>query len=36
MNIKTLDLLISTLEKNGVDMSKQKKQKEEAQSQGAE
>lgn len=36
MNIKTLDLLISTLEKNGVDMSKQKKQKEEAQSKGAE
>lgn len=36
MNIKTLDLLISTLEKNGVDMSEQKKQKEEAQSQGAE
>lgn len=36
MNIKTLDLLISTLEKNGVDMSEQKKQKEQAQSQGAE
>lgn len=36
MNIKTLDLLISTLEKNGVDMSEKKKQKEQAQSQGAE